>query len=288
MRMRRSAALTIAAILMAIVLAACGSNAETQNETAAAEPVPSKTEAPNTGQGPSKTDYSKDYTGSWKACGVSTEGEYISLEEIESYGVTDLSNIYLILYPDGSAEYYYLGGTDSGKWFAGEGGVRFLGTSFTKEDDYLYRIVNGDKLYFERISETAEKPVISAGLEGTKPDPKAGDEPAKTADPPKAAEPAGATDNKAEPDGSDAISPELKAFLESYESFMDEYCDFMEHYNASDFSQLAKYAELLQKYSDFAAKAEQWNSKDLNDAETIYYLEVMNRVSIKLLKVTQQ
>ena len=38
---------------------------------------------------------------------------------------------------------------------------------------------------------------------------------------------------------------------------------------------------------ELAAKADEWNSKDLNDAETIYYLEVMNRVSIKLLKVSQ-
>ncbi len=86
----------------------------------------------------------------------------------------------------------------------------------------------------------------------------------------------------------DGISPELKAFLESYEAFMDEYCAFMANYNASDLTQLMKYAELMAKYSDFAAKAEKWSGRDMNEAETLYYLEVMNRVNAKLLKTTQQ
>ncbi len=260
-------------LAMAIALAGCGGQAETQNEAPkqepskasvtaeaakpqAAEPAPAASTLPGL-----KTDYTSNFTGSWKACGLSVDGQYVSVKEMEDYGINDLSNIYLILYPDGSAEYYYNKGVDSGKWYAGEDQIRFIGTTFTMEDEYLYRVIDGDKLYFERISETAEKPALTKAAEGT------GPEPAK--------------------EKGDAISPELKAFLDSYEAFMDEYCDFMEHYNASDLTQLVKYAELLQKYTDFAAKADEWNSKDLNDAETIYYLEVMNRVSIKLLKVSQ-
>lgn len=86
---------------------------------------------------------------------------------------------------------------------------------------------------------------------------------------------------------SSGIRPELKAFLDSYEAFMDEYCEFMESYNASDMTMLMKYSELLSKYTDFADKADKWQSEDMNNEELIYYTEVMNRVSVKLLKVSQ-
>ena len=88
----------------------------------------------------------------------------------------------------------------------------------------------------------------------------------------------------AETAATDTIRPELKAFLESYESFMDEYCDFMKNYNVSDLSMLSKYTTFMEKYLDLAKKAEAWEGKDLNDAETLYYVQVMNRVSEKLLK----
>lgn len=80
------------------------------------------------------------------------------------------------------------------------------------------------------------------------------------------------------------IRPELKAFLDSYEAFMDEYCEFMKNYNASDLSSLTKYMSLLEKELDFANKAEAWESENMTDAETLYYLQVINRVNEKLLK----
>ena len=83
------------------------------------------------------------------------------------------------------------------------------------------------------------------------------------------------------------ISPDLKAFLQSYEAFMDEYCEFMENYNSSDATQLLKYASLMQKYSDFAKKADAYDESTMTDAESIYYAEVLNRISIKLLKAQQ-
>lgn len=80
------------------------------------------------------------------------------------------------------------------------------------------------------------------------------------------------------------IRPELKAFLDSYEAFMDEYCEFMKNYNASDLSSLTKYMSLLEKELDFADKADKWEAEEMNDAETLYYVEVINRVNEKLLK----
>lgn len=84
----------------------------------------------------------------------------------------------------------------------------------------------------------------------------------------------------------DGISPELKAFLESYEAFMDEYCSFMETYNSSDAAALLKYSALMAKYADFSVKADEWNSREMNDAETLYYIQVMNRINEKLLMVS--
>ena len=107
--------------------------------------------------------------------------------------------------------------------------------------------------------------------------------PAETKQP----ESATAENKPEETDSKDAIRPELKAFLDSYEAFMDEYCDFLEHYNASDLSMLTKYMSLMEKELDFANKADAWEDEDMNDAETLYNLKVMNRVSEKLLKATQ-
>ena len=84
------------------------------------------------------------------------------------------------------------------------------------------------------------------------------------------------------------ISPDLKAFLESYEAFMDEYCEFMENYNSSDVTQLAKYASLMQKYNDFAKKADAYDESTMTDAESVYYAETLNRISIKLLKASKK
>ncbi len=85
----------------------------------------------------------------------------------------------------------------------------------------------------------------------------------------------------------DYISPELKEFLQSYEAFMDEYCEFMEHYDSSSATQLMKYASLMQKYSDFAKKADEYDESTMTDAETIYYVETLNRINVKLMKASQ-
>ncbi len=122
-------------------------------------------------------------------------------------------------------------------------------------------------------TETPAKPEESAKIE----------EPAKTEEPAKE-EPA-KEEPKPEPK-TDPISAELKAFLTSYEAFMDEYCAFMESYDMSDMTMLQKYADMMNKYADFSAKCDAWNGK-MNDAETAYYLEVLNRVNQKLLKVVQ-
>lgn len=87
---------------------------------------------------------------------------------------------------------------------------------------------------------------------------------------------------------STGIRPEVKDFLDSYESFMNEYCDFMEKYENSDdvASMLNDYTEYMKKYADFTQKMDDMGDSDLNTEELKYYLDVQNRVSQRLLTVS--
>ena len=81
--------------------------------------------------------------------------------------------------------------------------------------------------------------------------------------------------------------PELKAFLDSYEAFMDEYAAFMQKYQSTDASgsiaMMGEYYSILARYAEFAEKVEALDEGEMTDAELAYYLEVMSRVSQKLL-----
>ena len=85
----------------------------------------------------------------------------------------------------------------------------------------------------------------------------------------------------------DGMRPEFKEAMDSYEVFFDEYCEFMKKYkdNPTDLSLIADYATYMAKYVDTMAKLEKLGEEDLNDAELLYYAEVNNRISQKLLEV---
>ena len=86
-----------------------------------------------------------------------------------------------------------------------------------------------------------------------------------------------------------AIDPEFKAAMDSYEEFMDEYVVFMKKYksNPSDVSLLTDYANYMSKYADFVEDFEKWEDEEMNAAETAYYIDVQARVSKKLHEVAQ-
>ena len=63
---------------------------------------------------------------------------------------------------------------------------------------------------------------------------------------------------------SDAVTPELKEFLDSYESFMNDYCDFMATYDSSDMTALIKYASLMESYAEFMDKADDYDTDDMS------------------------
>ena len=83
------------------------------------------------------------------------------------------------------------------------------------------------------------------------------------------------------------LNPDFKAAMDSYENFMDEYVAFMKKYkaNPSDPSLLTDYADYMSKYADIVEDFEKWEDKEMNAAETAYYIDVQTRVSKKLLEV---
>lgn len=87
----------------------------------------------------------------------------------------------------------------------------------------------------------------------------------------------------------DGMRPEFKEAMDSYEAFYDEYCDIMKKYaaNPNDMEILNSYTEMMTKTAEMSEKFEAWEDNEMNDAELKYYLEVNNRVTKKLLDVSQ-
>lgn len=100
---------------------------------------------------------------------------------------------------------------------------------------------------------------------------------------------ANAVDTSSETQTTDStgIRPEVKEFLDSYESFMNEYADFMEKYENSDdvASMMKDYSDYMAKYADFTQKYEDLGNDDLNDEELKYYVDVQSRVTKRLIDV---
>lgn len=79
---------------------------------------------------------------------------------------------------------------------------------------------------------------------------------------------------------------EFKEAMDSYGAVVDEYIAFMKKYNANpnDPALLVDYTKYMSKYTDACDKFKKWESTDMNDAETAYYIDVQARVSKKLLE----
>lgn len=84
------------------------------------------------------------------------------------------------------------------------------------------------------------------------------------------------------------VDPNLKAFLDGYESFMNDYVDFMKKYtsgSADTMSMMNDYLTMVQKYTDYCSKLESYDTNSMSDADLAYYLEVTERVERKLLSL---
>lgn len=95
------------------------------------------------------------------------------------------------------------------------------------------------------------------------------------------------TEETAPTNDSGDIDPDFKAAMDAYESFYAEYCDLLKKYtsNPTDFSLLAKYAEMMSKAEQMNQSFEAWNEDDMNSEELKYYLDVNNRVMKMLVDI---
>lgn len=89
---------------------------------------------------------------------------------------------------------------------------------------------------------------------------------------------------------SDEIRPEFQEAMDSYETFFDEYVSFMNEYLSSDtddmLNMMTDYNNYLNQYAETMEKFSALKDSDLSQAEALYYAEVSNRISIKMLELT--
>lgn len=115
-------------------------------------------------------------------------------------------------------------------------------------------------------------------------EPKETKEPKETEDPEETEEPAETEEPTEEPAG---VSADFKAVMDEYEKFIDKYVKFMKKYEEEGrpLSMLSEYTELLTQYTEFAETMAAYNGDNLSAADYAYYIEVMGRVSQKLLEL---
>lgn len=115
-------------------------------------------------------------------------------------------------------------------------------------------------------------------------EPKKTAEPEKTAEPKETEEPAETEEPTEEPAG---VSADFKAAMDKYEAFIDEYVTFIKKYEEEGrpLSMLSEYTELMTQYTEFAETMAAYNGDNLSAADYAYYIEVMGRVSQKLLEL---
>ena len=115
------------------------------------------------------------------------------------------------------------------------------------------------------------------------------EEPEKTAEPEETDEPAETEEPAEEPTKEpEEVSADFKAAMDKYEAFIDEYITFIKKYEEEGcpLSMLSEYTELMTQYTEFAETMAAYNGDNLSAADYAYYIEVMGRVSQKLLELT--
>lgn len=119
-------------------------------------------------------------------------------------------------------------------------------------------------------------------------EPKKTAEPEKTAEPKETDEPAETEEPAEEPTKEpEEVSADFKAAMDKYEAFIDEYITFIKKYEEEGrpLSMLSEYTELMTQYTEFAETMAAYNGDNLSAADYAYYIEVMGRVSQKLLEL---
>ncbi len=128
-------------------------------------------------------------------------------------------------------------------------------------------------------------PASSAAPEAPAPEPAPEPQPEPQPEPAPEPQPETQPEPAPEPEKVDnnAIRPDVKEAIDSYEAFIDTYCEFMKKADYGDMAWLAEYAKYMSKLSDYEKKMDAIKEKDLTKAENDYYLEVLMRCSKKML-----
>ena len=88
--------------------------------------------------------------------------------------------------------------------------------------------------------------------------------------------------------GIPGVSAEFKNTMDEYEAFFDDYVEFMQMYKESnDVAMMGKYAEMMNQYVVSMQALENMDTESMTVAEQAYYIEVMSRISQKLLLASQ-
>lgn len=119
-------------------------------------------------------------------------------------------------------------------------------------------------------------------------EPEETEEPKETEEPEETDEPAETEEPAEEPTKEpEEVSADFKAAMDKYEAFIDEYVTFIKKYEEEGrpLSMLSEYTELLTQYTEFAETMAAYNGDNLPAADYAYYIEVMGRVSQKLLEL---
>ena len=88
------------------------------------------------------------------------------------------------------------------------------------------------------------------------------------------------------PEKKSGLSKEFLEAMDAYEEFIYEYCDFMQKYSESESTAalLMDYAKFMADYAVWTAKFEKWESAEMSDEETDYYIQVQLRCNQKLIE----
>ena len=90
-------------------------------------------------------------------------------------------------------------------------------------------------------------------------------------------------------DVSDTIRPEFLEAMDNYEAFFDEYIEFMKKYISADQDELigllGDYTSYMEQYIETMESFEALENEEMSTEEALYYAEVANRISVKLLEV---
>lgn len=86
------------------------------------------------------------------------------------------------------------------------------------------------------------------------------------------------------------VTPEVKEAMDSYEAFFDKYIEFMQVYEESESTAelMLEYADYMAQYAEMTEKIEAIDEDSLSTADQMYYIEVMSRVSQKLLAASEE